>query len=129
MSAIIPINGQTWLICGGRRFADQTIFDAAMADIMDLYGCPARIVHGNARGADQMAGDFGRRMSIEVVAVPADWSKLGAVAGPVRNALMLEDYKPAVVVAMPGGLGTADMVRRARDAQWKPEVIEVMHRV
>jgi hypothetical protein len=36
---------------------------------------------------------------------------------------MLEEGKPDVVVALPGGRGTADMVRRAKDAGVK--VIEV----
>jgi hypothetical protein len=38
---------------------------------------------------------------------------------------MLDDGKPELVVAFPGGRGTADMMRRAREAG--VEVIEVAH--
>jgi hypothetical protein len=34
-------------------------------------------------------------------------------AGPLRNYQMLEEGKPDLVVAFPGGGGTKDMVRRA----------------
>lgn len=52
----------------------------------------------------------------------ADWSKYGKAAGPMRNQKMLDEYKPDLVVALPGGRGTADMVSRARVAG--VEVIE-----
>jgi hypothetical protein len=47
------------------------------------------------------------------VAVMADWS-IGRKAGPIRNQRMLDEHAPDLVVAFPGGRGTADMVRRAR---------------
>ena len=37
-------------------------------------------------------------------------------AGHIRNQVMLDKGKPDVVVAFPGGRGTADMVRRAEGA-------------
>lgn len=44
----------------------------------------------------------------------ADWSKDGRKAGPVRNSVMLSVGKPDLVIAFPGGRGTADMVRKAK---------------
>jgi YspA, cpYpsA-related SLOG family len=110
-----PINEQTWLICGGRDFADQEMFDRAMGDLLAMKGCPAKVVHGDARGADTMADAWGHRMAITVIAMPADWETYGNGAGPMRNQRML-DFKPALVIAFPGGKGTADMVSRARKA-------------
>jgi hypothetical protein len=46
----------------------------------------------------------------------ADWNTHGRAAGPIRNQRMLDEVKPELVVAFPGGRGTADMVRRAREA-------------
>ena len=46
----------------------------------------------------------------------ADWDGLGRKAGPIRNQRMLDDGKPDLGIAFPGGRGTADMVRRAREA-------------
>lgn len=112
----IPINHQTWLVCGGRDFDDDVMFQSAMSDLVRLRGMPAAIVHGDARGADRMAQEWAVRHALIVYAVPADWSAHGRAAGHIRNQVMLDKHKPALVVAFPGGRGTADMVRRARDA-------------
>jgi hypothetical protein len=53
----------------------------------------------------------------------ADWDGLGRKAGPIRNQRMLDEGKPDLVIAFPGGRGTADMVRRAREAG--VEVVEL----
>lgn len=116
MTFIVVKNGQTWLICGGRDFTDESVFDNAMLDLMDMYGCPSRIVHGAARGADTLADQWARRMALDVLRVPADWKTHGRAAGAIRNGEMLKTAHPDLVVAFPGGRGTADMVRRSREA-------------
>jgi hypothetical protein len=40
----------------------------------------------------------------------AEWERLGRKAGPIRNQRMLEEGKPDLVVAFPGGTGTAGMM-------------------
>jgi hypothetical protein len=52
---------------------------------------------------------------VTLVSVPADWEKWGTAAGPKRNQMML-DQKPDIVLAFPGGRGTADMIARAEQA-------------
>ena len=121
----IPLNGETWIICGGRAFSDRGMFDDAMSDIMQLRGCPSRIVQGGAGGADRLAWDWATRMSVPCVEVYADWDLHGKAAGPIRNLKML-GYAPKAVVAFPGGRGTADMVAQARKAG--VDVIEVQSR-
>jgi len=114
MFEVVPKNGQTWLICGGRNFNDLGVFDNAMGDLMRLKGCPDTIIHGGARGADTLADEWGKRMALRILAMPADWDRHGRSAGPLRNQAMLAKG-PQLVVAFPGGKGTADMVRRARE--------------
>ncbi len=46
----------------------------------------------------------------------ADWHEHGRAAGPIRNARMIAEGRPDLVIAFPGGRGTADMVSRARKA-------------
>lgn len=46
----------------------------------------------------------------------ADWHTHGRAAGPIRNRRMIEEGKPDLVVAFPGGRGTANMVNQARAA-------------
>jgi hypothetical protein len=53
----------------------------------------------------------------------ADWAGLGRKAGPIRNEQMLSEGQPHLVVAFPGGRGTAHMVGIARAAG--VEVIEI----
>src|SRR3990167_7059940 len=98
MFDVIPTNDQTWLICGGRDFADRVMFDGAMGDLIRLKGVPRRIVHGDACGADTMATEWAKRMAVTVVAIPADWETNGKAAGPIRNQRMLQ-LKPSLVVA------------------------------
>ena len=50
---------------------------------------------------------------IPAVAFPADWQKHGKRAGPIRNALMLAEGKPDLVIGFAGGKGTDDMLRKA----------------
>ena len=115
MLAAIPINGQTWLICGGRDFMDWEMFSSAMSDLVRLRGMPRNIIHGSADGADRLASYWAEKHALDMQTFPADWKKHGRAAGPIRNQEMIE-RKPDFVVAFPGGRGTADMVRRARDA-------------
>ena len=100
------------LVCGGRDYADWGTLDS----VLDLVN-PAVVIHGAARGADSLAGRWAREMhGVTEEAFPADWDKHGKSAGPIRNQRMLDDGKPDMVVAFPGGAGTADMVRRSRAA-------------
>lgn len=124
MFTIHPINGETWLICGGRDFTNQPLFESVMHQILELRGCPSKVVHGAARGADSLAGEWARKMAIEQVRMPADWRAHGKAAGPIRNEAMLVEQKPKVVIAFPGGSGTADMVSRAHKVEGV-DVIEV----
>lgn len=125
MLQIAIMNGETWLFCGGRTFADQIMFDDVMVRLVGMFGCPAKVVHGNAKGLDAMAAEWADRMAIPSIGVPADWATHGKAAGPIRNEDMLIDHKPKRVIAFPGGKGTADMLQRARNRRGEIEVIEI----
>jgi hypothetical protein len=80
------------------------------------------VITGGAGGADQFALLWALRRGVETAIFHADW-KLGRKAGQIRNARMLKDGKPDVVIAFRSSRGTADTVARARAAG--VEVIEV----
>lgn len=83
------------------------------------------IIHGGATGADNAAGNFAcMNFCIEEV-FPANWQKYNKAAGFVRNKKMLVEGKPDLVVAFPGGKGTANMVKLARAAGVKVMEIEM----
>ena len=108
----------TILVTGGRDFSDETllrrlIFDAAGTG---LESHEIRLVHGNARGADKLAARIGIEAGFDVVPYPANWKDHGLAAGPMRNTFMFVDSKPDVVIAVPGGTGTNDMVKKVKAA-------------
>ncbi len=103
------------LVCGGRDYANSRALDEAL-DAIHREQAITRLIHGAARGADSLAADWARRRGIPALAFPADWKHDGRVAGFVRNARMLRGGCPDLVVAFPGGKGTAHMVKLARDA-------------
>jgi hypothetical protein len=102
------------LVCGGREYKDREQLFA----VLDSYRIFPRltIIHGDARGADRLAGEWARERGVPVRAFPADWNQHGKNAGPIRNAQMIREGQPDAVVAFPGGRGTDDMVRQASRA-------------
>lgn len=104
------------LVCGGRTFSDRNMLDAALDRFTRHVLQITSLIHGDARGADRMAGDWARMRGIPVEAFPADWAGQGRAAGPIRNARMLAEGGPDLVIAFPGGRGTANMVSQAEAA-------------
>ena len=107
------------LVCGGRYFADRDfVFDCL--DLARRNSEITAIIHGDASGADRLAKAWAIDRGIPHVPFPAQWRRPdGSIdhgAGPRRNAEMIAQGKPDVVLAFPGGRGTADMVERARSA-------------
>lgn len=74
------------------------------------------IIHGAARGADRAASDFATVHFCHEEAYQADWKTHGKSAGFIRNQQMLDEGKPDLVVAFPGGKGTGMMKELARRA-------------
>lgn len=100
------------LVCGGRDYAGRYTVHSVLAE----YGI-RELCHGAAPGADTLAGEWAIMIArIKTVAYPADWDTFGKAAGPIRNRWMLEDFRPNLVIAFPGGQGTANMVQISRAA-------------
>ena len=85
------------------------------------------LLHGGARGADAAIGRAAQQLGWSALVMPAQWQLHGRAAGPIRNRELLEQavaraeahsspgYQASVlVVAFPGGAGTASLVREAR---------------
>ena len=104
------------ILCGGRDLINHVAFGHAMDVFMQLHGMPRIVIEGGAKGADTLAREWAKYQGIQLIEVPANWNREGLSAGPKRNQLMLDLLEPDMVVAFPGGPGTADMVRRAKAA-------------
>jgi hypothetical protein len=85
------------------------------------------LLHGGARGADQAIGRAAHQLGWRVQSLAAEWRRFGRCAGPIRNRQLLEQAlleaqahtSPAfsasvLVIAFPGGPGTASLVQQAR---------------
>lgn len=115
------------LVCGGRDYKDYLRIKEVLDNLHDEGGHPYKkeiteIIHGNATGADTLAALWASHTwkhngdSIEVKVFPADWDKHGKSAGYIRNQQMLDEGKPDLVIAFPGGKGTTNMVQLAAKA-------------
>lgn len=107
------------LVCGGRHFDDRILVSRTLAPFKPVTALAPSvhlIIHGAAPGADTLADEWANVFGVPSLAFPARWRQHGKAAGPIRNQRMIDEGKPDVVIAFPGGSGTADMVRRARAA-------------
>lgn len=120
------------LVCGGRDFDDVDFIWTELTKLHLERGPFTKVIHGdcdagrNKKSADKIAGEWAVAYGIDVKAYPVsdrEWLILGKRAGPLRNKWMLDDGKPDLTIALPGGRGTADMVRKSKQAG--VEVIKV----
>lgn len=96
------------LVCGGRDYNDKEFLFYALDRIN-----PDIVVHGGAKGADSLAGEWCKTRNKEERVYHAKWNLHGKAAGPLRNREMLKEELDGLsgVVAFPGGKGTRDMVQ------------------
>lgn len=104
------------LVCGGRDYNDQAMAFGVLDMLAEELVINAIIQGDCPTGADKLARLWAISRNEHFDRFPADWRKHGRAAGPLRNQQMLDVGKPTLVLAFPGGRGTADMVRRARAA-------------
>jgi hypothetical protein len=87
------------------------------------------LLHGGARCAEQANGCAAHQLGWRVQSLAAEWRRCGRCAGPIRNRCLLEQAlveaqahtSPAfsasvLVIAFPGGPGTASQVQQALPA-------------
>lgn len=107
------------LVTGGSTFKERDWLWGGL-DLLNSMTPITEIIEGGACGADTFAYEWAYRREVECTVVPAQWEKYTAglklgqknPAGVIRNADMAK-MKPDVVLACPGGAGTANMVKVA----------------
>ncbi len=107
------------LVCGGRDYKNHSHLTQVLSDAVAEYvsqGEEVIVIHGGASGADDMAGLWAKVNDFTVWEFPANWREHGRAAGPIRNSEMLTSGMPDIVIAFPGGRGTADMISKAEKA-------------
>lgn len=109
------------LICGGRGYRDQQrLFleldriHAKRAITLVITGAQRTASRTGDFGADWMALIWAASRGIDFHGYPAKWA-LGKQAGFSRNMRMAKEEMPDVVIAFPGGPGTAHMCQIAEE--------------
>ena len=107
------------IVCGGRKYEDSEKVYKELDGLSHLE----LIINGGCSGADLIASNYAFDRGIARLVVNADWGKHGKAAGPIRNKIML-GLKPDIVVAFPGGCGTSNMVKQAREAGREVRIVK-----
>lgn len=113
------------LITGGRDYRDrrelETILDRLHAEHRFTF-----LVHGDARGADTLAHRWALSRGVQPVAMDALWDVDGDAAGTKRNQRMFAFAQPDLLVAFPGGRGTANMIRIGFEAHKRGHKVQII---
>lgn len=128
------------LVTGGRTFQDRAWLWAGLNLLHTMSGGITELIEGGAPGADVRAGEWVRWMNeaagveiVKLTIVEAEWERYSKglkhgqknPAGMIRNNEMAK-LRPDVVLATPGGNGTAHMVDVAKKAGLKVVYLEKM---
>ena len=119
------------IVCGGRDYRERGRVFAALdlAHARDpitlvMHGACADSETGALKGVDRWANEWATERGIRVEPHPADWTRWGGAAGPVRNKRMAE-IGAHNCIAFPGRQGTSSMIREAEQfgiTVWRPFV-------
>ena len=113
------------LITGAREWDEVSKISDTLSAFSSNDNAKTLIIHGGCSGVDMLADGVAKKLNFSISTFPANWSKYGRAAGPVRNAQMVEEvlkYKKnknidTVVIAFHGCLdkskGTKNCVKLA----------------
>ncbi|WP_460145505.1 DUF2493 domain-containing protein [Pseudomonas sp. S2_A02] len=101
------------LICAGRHYADKRLCRQVLDAFQRMH--PVRVlIHGGNRFLGGEIEEWAREQGADIVRYPPNWQRHGKSAERLRNHFMLRDSRPDVVIALPGGEDTEELVAQAR---------------
>ena len=118
------------IVSGSRHWKDYNIFCYHLTRVnMRFPEKPVLLCVGDCpTGVDAMTRSYAANRKLEHIIFQANWTDYGRAAGPKRNQQMVDDAMIladdpvhlnlviAVTYPMAGSKGTADLTKRARDA-------------
>ncbi len=96
------------IVTGGRDYSDKE----RVFSILDHFN-PEIIIHGDCSGADHYAKEWAKINKKKEIKYPY-LSQYGKAGGPIRNKQMCSEHTDAVLIAFPGGKGTANCKNEAK---------------
>ena len=97
------------IIAGGRNYVGNN----EDSDFLHTLGI-TEVISGGCSGADFFGEKWAIKNHIPIRRIAAEWDKYGKNAGPIRNKAMASIAD--AVVLFPGGKGTANMRKQAKQA-------------
>jgi hypothetical protein len=116
------------IVCGGRDFTDRDLLFSELDKHSADWGPFKVVIEGGQRtrdkvtgkiigGADYWAACWADERGVSHETYKANWTEFGRAAGPLRNQRMIDEGKPDLIIAFPGGTGTHDMISRGNKAK------------
>ncbi len=113
------------VVTGGRNFSDKDFVYKILNKFLSKESFI--LIHGDATGLDSLAKEWVIENNVDQMPYPALWKdfnqkpcvikygqfgKYNCLAGFNRNQQMIDEGKPNLCLAFPGGDGTKDMKKR-----------------
>ena len=94
-------------------YADRERIFQVLSDLHRARGIEV-ILHGAASGVDLLSVVWADKNGLRAVPFPADWARDGKLASQKRNRKIISQGRPHLLLAFPGGKGTAEVIRFAK---------------
>ena len=88
-------------VSGPARYGDAAWMPAALDRAAERANGPLSIIVGDGGGGDRKAREWAQENGVEYSVFAADWDGEGRSAGTVRNALMMSEGRPTMLLACP----------------------------
>lgn len=117
-------------VTGDRNYTDEEKVDEVLKGCLTEFG-KIVIIHGDARGLDNLAKKWAIENNVKEVGYRVDWKdfsppfkivrspygyEYNVLAGFKRNQKMIDEAGIELLLVFPGGKGTKDMTKRAKKA-------------
>jgi len=103
------------MVCGSRSFNNYPLLRSVLNDYHRKFLINI-LIHGNAEGADKLAGRWARENTIMQVIHNPEWKKYGKAAGVFRNSQMVEACDKGIAFWDGKSRGTKDSIQKLKEA-------------
>jgi hypothetical protein len=104
------------LICGGGILRDASLVNAVLSKVNAERSPITLVIQGYQHGASWPSGQWAKARGIPVRDSEANWDAYGDAAGAIRDAEMIREGKPDLVVSFRCGDGTKNVRELAEAA-------------
>jgi len=107
-------------VVGGRNFNNYELLRTKL-DQLQI----GKIISGGAQGADRLAEKYAQEKGIPLQVFPADWSRYGRAAGPIRNEEIVKNANALIAFWDGTSPGTKSSIALAQKYQRPYEIVYI----